>query len=447
MRKHINISLKTIAVVMVLTVVSCTDKDPCEYVTKCTENSAAGYMVVTMGGLTQSSPTAMILNTNPTLTAPVGGDWLDPSLGANQVAKVATAQLNVATTGQVFGIALDYSGGIYLSASNIYAMDGYGFAPAIGTGGSAGIYYTNFSAPGTTSTLVKTTNVASANTVGTALIPNTGGGYNSIGNIAYDKVNNQLFATNLEDGRIYRINPSNGIVLSIFDPFVLDAGVAGIAALGEQLWGVGVHTFSGVTSVFFARSNSSNVKEIWSIPLTTAGEFAATQVGATKLFNDTASSAVQEIKSVGGVQSKITDISFSSTGRMLLAERGNPHQSQVFEFVKSGITWGSGNNFYVGNNAGTAGANSAGGVDYGRRQITKDSFKCNDLIWASSNYMIVPSKGYFYGVEGMSATGNSATVINNPTTDLYIDYNGSYGTNDKGGIGDVEIFKNPCACD
>lgn len=450
--KNLKLIYRTTALVFGLLLMQSCNDTVCEYPDMinnplCPNNPALGYMIVTMGGTTQASPTAMILNTNPTLTAPFGANWLDPSLGVNQLTKVPTAQLNLATTGQIFGIALDNAGGIYLSATNIYATDGYSaYLPAVGSGGTAGIYYTDFSTPGITSALVKTTTVASANTVGSALIPNTGGGFNSIGNIAYDKVSDQLFATNLEDGRIYRINPNTGIVLSIFDPFILDTGIAGLAPFGEQLWGIGVQTFGGITSVFFARSSGGGVKEIWSIPLTSTGEFAATQVGATKLFDDTAASSVLEIKNVGGTQDKVTDIAFSSTGRMLLAERGNPHQSKVFEYVKSGTSWGIGNNFYLGATAGQPGANAAGGVDYGNRQTGQSTFKCNDLVWGSSNYMTMPNSTIFYGVEGMSASGNSATVTNNPATDLYIDYNGSYSTADKGGIGDVEIFKNRCGC-
>ncbi|MBL0145631.1 MAG: hypothetical protein IPP48_07595 [Chitinophagaceae bacterium] len=345
----------------------------------------------------------------------------------------------------------------------------YGAAPGqpfgYGTsGGASGIYYTNYSNPHLTTTLVKTKPFPYSNTVGFPLIPNSGIGFgNSIGNIAFDYANKQLFATNLEDGRIYRINPATGFVLSIFDPFSLDIGTAdpGMAPAGEQLWGIGVLTKAGITSVYFARTTTIG-KEIWSIPLTASGEFNATAAGGG-LYTDIAVTATKkEIAPVPGISSKITDIAFSSTGRMLLAERGHPHSAKVFEYILLGSTWVVGNNFYVGAVAG--GLNSAGGVDFNNREVLNSTpnFICNDIAWASGNAMETIKHPYtgispnpyprlVYGVQGMSSSGNSSTLINNKLTDLYIDYNCTgdvlnHQSNVKGKIGDIEFFDATCPC-
>jgi hypothetical protein len=448
MKKYI----KTISCCLAIITLSCSEKEGCEYdneenvINGCIESTYAGYMVTTMGAKSSNSDVGIIYNAQNTYQAPLGNDWDNLALGLNRVSSIRPAMWKANVIGNVFGIALDNANGIYLSATNIYISDGFmSFPTQFGSaGGSAGIYYTNMANPNTTTTLVKTLNNASANTVGTATIPNTGVGYNSIGNIAYDKVNNQLFATNLEDGRIYRINPTTGIIKSIFDPFAIDNGVAGTAPVGEQLWGIGVLNEGGTTAVYFARSNSPN-KEIWSVKLDASGEFIATEVGTSKLFNDSASSSVLQIANVRGTQNKITDIAFSSTGRMMVAERGNPHAAQAFEYVRSGTSWIAGNNFYSGGNAGNDGQNCAGGVDYGNSKRADGNITCDDLVWTSSNFMFFGTNNY-YGVQGIKATGNSLPSTGNLLTNYFIDFNGTYSTDDKGGVGDVEIFDTKCKC-
>ena len=82
------------------------------------------------------------------------------------------------------------------------------------------------------------------------------------------------------------------------------------------------------TEVYFARTDLI-LNSIWSIKLDAAGEFIATpQLGQANVFNDSANSSVNEIAKIG-VQDKITDIEFSAAGKMLLAERGNPHVASI----------------------------------------------------------------------------------------------------------------------
>lgn len=463
--------LKTLGFSLSLIILSCAEKEQCGYdfteqvvinppVSGCVENEFAGYMVTTIGKSGSSNiaynEVAYIFNTTYNAIAPFGQDWNKLSLGVNQVRAINPAMWIESLLGNVFGIALDDNNGIYLSATDVFGYDGsgsVGYPRRFGSGGASGIYYTNFSTINTTTNLVTTLVSNNSNTVGTNQIPNSGIGLgNSIGNIAYDKVNRQLFATNLEDGRIYRINPQTGIVKSIFDPFVTDVPTNGLAPLGEQLWGIRVLISKGITSVYFARATGvGSGKEIWSIQLDLNGEFIASEVGSSKLFNDSASSSKQEIAIVGTnkIRCKITDIAFSSTGKMLLAERGyDGHRSEIFEFVKSGLTWTSGNKFYVGDQVSSGhppGQNSTGGVDYGNRELINRNFKCDDIVWATGNFMKpVSNPPYIYGIQGMSSIGNSATLSINASNDLYLDPINTL--NEKGGIGDVEIFDSKCPC-
>lgn len=430
-------SSKITALILLVLLSSCS-KDSCAYITDCVENEPEGYMVATMASFTTPN-VGIIYKTTFNSIAPIGADWNDPGLGANQVAAINPTMWNVNDIGQIFGIALNKTGGIYLSATDIYTYDAAAISAFGTSGGRSGIYFTDINTPNVTSTLVTTLLANTGNTVGTNQIPNNGGFGNSIGNIAFDKKNNQLFATNLEDGRIYRIDATKGLVKSIFDPFALDIPTNGIAPINERLWGIGVLTSNGVTSVFFARTEAT-FNSIWSIDLDSSGEFNANQIGTSKLYDDSLSSSKVAVPRIG-VQNKITDLEFSCTGKMLMAERGNFHDAKVYEYVKVGTTWSVGNNYNVGQ---INGKNAAGGVDYGARE-SAGSFITDDIVWASQNWARPVNSSYLvYGVEGMSSAGN--TVASSAVNDLFIDRNAG-GSNFKGGIGDVDIFDSSCPCE
>ncbi len=441
------------ASLLLLIIVSACNKEECKYdnqdLVACVEQEPEGFMVTTMASFLTPN-VATIYKTTFNGSAPIGGNWNDPALGTVQVGTIATPNWNLASIGQVFGIAID-NPNIYLAATDIYVYDSAG-TTAYGPGGSAGIYKTNVNTPGTTNTLVTTLVANSGYTVGTNQIPNSGfGAGNSIGNIAFDKTNNQLFATNLEDGRIYRIDPITGNVLSILDPFVIDSPSNGMVNVNEQIWGIGVLTQGGITEVFFARTEAT-YNSIWSIKLDASGEFMATSAGGItpKLYLETAPKL--EIQKVG-TQNKISDIEFSCSGKMLMAERGNPHSSSIFEYKKVAGTWTITNPFYIG---GFSGANSAGGVDYGGKEVS-GSFTRDGLVWGSQNFgipalnnpLFYPGLNFAnlsyltYGVEGIDGSGNLAAT--NGITDLFIDANAG-GSNNKGGIGDVDVFDSNCPC-
>ena len=422
------------------------NKTECNYVVieDCIEKEPEGFMVTTKEAFLNSEVAAIYKTTN-NQSAPIGADWNNPALGAGQVQQLATPMWTTASIGNVFGIALDTKN-IYLAATDVYTYDAGG-SRIFGPGGASGIYKTDVNAPAVTTTLVSTLIANTGYTVGTNKIPNSGVGVgNSLGNIAYDKVNSQLFATNLEDGRIYRIDPVTGFVKSIFDPFVTDIPLNGMVAINERIWGIGVLSQNGVTEIYFAKEEAT-FSSIWSIKLDATGEFIATSAGGLtpKLFVDTASSSSVQIPKVGkkyfsNPKEKITDIEFSCSGKMLMAERGNAHHANVFEYSKTGTTWNVTNPFFTGQNSGT---NSAGGVDYGGRQVAGKFIK-DDIVWASENWASpVPYLYLVYGYQGISSTGNTATT--NGSTDLFIDAN-SGGQNNKGGIGDVDIFDSSCPC-
>lgn len=472
---------------MILMFQSCRN-EACTYtsIPSCTNQETGGFMIATKASDPNESPTNQVATLYKTLhnaVAPIGNNWNDPTAAPNRVQAIQPLGWVSNKIGEVFGIALDHNNGIYLSATDVYHFDylqnfpynpGIGDASGIGSAGAAGIYYTNYNTINTTTSLVTTLNSSNANTVGTNQIPSTGFSTsvgNSIGNIAFDFENNQLFATNLEDGKIYRIDPTTGKVKSTLDPFNSDSGMAGISPVGDQLWGIGVYTNMGITKVYFARTTLPHVSntlapggvEIWSVALDSNGEFVATPGSSTGNFTAAITSGLikKEISLTTGTQTKVTDIAFSNSGRMLVAERGNAHASGIFEFVNSGGTWSSGNNFYLGadlsfsNPIYLKGRNSAGGVDYSDREVGS-SFVTDDIVWGTGNYMptILLNGGYpnyVYGAQGMSSSGNNSNVSINKTTDLYIDYNctgwphlynipSGGKSSDKNKVGDIEFF-------
>jgi hypothetical protein len=436
---------------MLITTFSCT-KNECEYdnnlASGTIKNPPDGYMIST-NSRNAGGNAAQVFKTLYNGTAPIGGDWNNPILGANQVQQVTT-DWTFAKIGEVFGIAIDKTvGNVYLAATDVYNYDFGGGGSNFGSAGGAGIYLSKVtsSAATPTTTLVSTLNANAWNYVLTNKIPNSGIGLgNSIGNIAFDKSHNQLFVSNLEDGRIYRIDATTGNVKSVFDPFALDAPTNGMVVKGERIWGIGVLINGSSTEVYFARTETS-LNSIWSIKLDAAGEFIATpQSGQANVFNDSANSSIKEIAKIG-TQDKITDIEFSASGKMLLAERGNPHLASIYEYQKVGSTWVVANSFFVG---GFSGQNSAGGVDYGPKE-TSGTFVNDGLVWGSQNYGIPalnnplyygstapnpPIPYLSYGVEGINASGNLAPT--NGITDLFIRRNPTF--NSKGALGDVDVF-------
>jgi hypothetical protein len=397
-----------------------------------------GWTVATCYSDNPADPVGVIYDTRYNASAAAGADWgttLNP--GA-----IHPPDWKGSIIGSVFGIALDdVNEKIFLSASDVYKLDASYLNTYTGPGGRAGIYKTDCAPPYPTANIVTTLNSPTIPSISGTMLPNTGGVGNGIGNICYDKLHGQLFASNLEDGRIYRIDP-NGNILSAYDPFATDTGLNGMpSSVSERIWGVGFNRTQN-RLYFTVQGANATQKYVYSVGLTGTGEFIATNVGGN-LYTD-ALPQPEIVTGLPGSQLKFTDIAFSQNGdKMLLAERGNPHSAGVFEYNLVGTTWvASPNNYYVG---GFSGENSAGGVDYGyKEQGGKPTAICDGLVWATGNYMMATNNfTLVYGLEGISAaTGNSFPA--NQFSDIYIDYDGVYSSAAKNEIGDVELFK--CGC-
>ncbi len=361
---------------------------------------------------------AKIYDTRYNSKAPVGADW-SPTMPTFQPSNWTKKDI-----GQVFGLAIDKDENVYLAASDVYSD--YGWSSTNPFPGQ--IYIGKKASSWTATPLVN--------------LPNTGGLLNGIGNIAYDQWNNQLFATNLEDGKIYRIElPS--LTITTFDPWMPYTPSLGMVSLGEQVWGVGVNKEGDDVKVYFPRIFNGR-REIYSVTLDASGAFP-TGVNPE----------VVEITGVPGIQEKITDLAFSTdNNEMLVSERGDPHQALDMSYTRTSTGWIYNKRYYVGAYV-NIGENSAGGVDFA--YIEKDGNRtdaCDEMFWATGNYMKV-GVNLIYGMEGINYSGNQQTggLLGNDKTDLFVDFDGVYGNvlpYGKGTIGDVEVFdctecKDPCS--
>lgn len=372
-----------------------------------------------------------------------------------------------ANLGEIFGIALNDVGDIYVTATTVYdnpanqnahCWDGSGgTSNPGGPGGYGGVYHIS-GVTGDITTVLGTLAQGALPAGDRSAMPNTGSG---LGNIAYDPVHRQFFITNFEDGRIYRYDPASPGFQSVYDPFTLDGGTTGIAPLGERVWGVGVWN----NRVYFAQWNqgayytSGPSNQIWSVGLTASGEFQApeTSVGS-RIHID--SSRLEIIippmnDSTAVYSNAVSDIEFSASGAMLLGERTNwwddpgptcgmhtfAHGARVLHYLPDGSGGWIDNNHRLPGilrfGAGSGDRSAAGGVDYAYERwdtATDSPVDCDSAIWFSADALNYP-EGFIYGFGRLPAAGG------NRETTVMIDADSDPNAGDKTRIGDIDVYR------
>lgn len=327
--------------------------------------------------------------------------------------------------GQIFGLALDDNGNIYVTATSMYGLPNNIMAPGVfGPGGSGGVYKID-GRTGTISVFAR--------------LPNSRPG---LGNICFDSLNQQFFVSNFEDGKIYRLN-MNGVVLSTFDPRNPDNRINGIVNFGERVWGVGIRNNTLYYSIWREDWNDLpdvTPNEIWSIRLNNSGAFLPNS--ERREFQV----PIYPTRRARGRTAAVSDISFAPDGRMILAEvtlfydiGATEYFARLLEYQALPNGWSGPKTIYVGNSRNNT--NTQGGVDYGydnnQRPAPSTAYRS---IWATGNPLINDNVANG-GIIGIPATGN--TKANVSTTSFYIDVD---GIEEKDGyvkalLGDIEIFK------
>jgi dihydrodipicolinate synthase/N-acetylneuraminate lyase len=250
---------------------------------------------------------------------------------------------HVDSIGNVFGITLDRNGNVFVTASSNYSSF-YFNESSILRYGEIGGGAEDVQAAGTIYKIDGISGQASVFTVlpqqqssftqvpcefGNNIFRNTGPG---LGNITFSPLNKQFYATNFEDGRIYRLDEEGNIIDS-YDPFGLDNGAAGAASLSELTYGIDISPDGA--RLFFGNAGEqgffSTTAEIYSIDLNQDGSFVGTvnnssmPTGATwdnYVGNETEHFEVTiELFSIYPEQLAISDMEFTPDGKLLVGCR------------------------------------------------------------------------------------------------------------------------------
>lgn len=357
--------------------------------------------------------------------------------------------------GELFGIAID-------SSKNIYFTAGFWGTTyfQIGVAGAGGVYKMD-NQTWEVSPLITTGN-------GPNQIPNFAEG---LGNIVYDKWNNQLFISNMNDGKIYRFRP-NGILLSVYDPFFADSSSAfDFCGYGEAVFGLGIN-MEETLYLYFSRivedTDTINLNEnnsIWKIEIDDGGDFNGNEIFCFEINDYNQSNSSHETN-------PISDIVFNKDGdKMYLTEKGvrsvwsipgqsihvfenAPYCSRVFEYTYDFQTlqWGLSKQYFIGNY--DQHNNTNGGVSLGARQFS-GGLDEQSLLWVSGTALRHPTYNdfpgpydYVYGATAVPKSGNSLVpVLPNyvQSSSIYVDIQ-TFGVNNtpilKGQYGDIEIYEN-----
>ncbi len=215
------------------------------------------------------------------------GGWYHPSWHVDEI-------------GNVYGIDYDKEGNIYVTASSHYShIFGYilgsntsNYTQAIIKYGDLGGGSNSTDAAGTIYKLDGVTGQASV----FAQLPQQEFGFShyaceandpplsrttgpGLGNISYDETNNQFFASNFEDGKIYRLD-INGNVLSSFDPQTLDVFSAddGQAGWASDAKPYGLSVAANGTTLYFGTHELNMDPGLYSIDLNESGDFTGTEI-------------------------------------------------------------------------------------------------------------------------------------------------------------------------
>jgi len=390
--------------------------------------------------------------------------------------------------GSIFGICLDDEGNIYAAQSSAYNVDLAGTAPMqarwpfeflhgrifkIENGTGFITLFNKVSSPSWNQPDATITNKNIPNAVRFRSYSNASTftswheqRYPELGDVTFARINGQgyLYASNLEDGTIYKYSTSgNGQPLSSYRHVdAKDSGTPGFAPLGELIWAVQYHRDRLYYSLWIedlSRFSGPRNNEVWSVgvdpatgdllPMTRRCEAVMPIIP----FSNT-SAALPLLRGPGqagvvwGTSNPVSDIAFSPEGRMLVAERGMgwdytwvfcqasadgsnvnsaftntfPYHARVLEFdVQAGqwtlrpsndpnkrvdVRFGVGGRAYVSNYHSND-RNSSGGIDYdfGPGVVQGEAGR---RIWTLSDYLLYHpyANSSANGLQGMKVGGD-----------------------------------------
>jgi hypothetical protein len=359
---------------------------------------------------------------------------------------------SVEKIGCVFGIAIDKDGDTYVGANGLWApvWGGPFFGNPILQYGSIG--RTGSNELGASGTIYKIDRLTGVPTVFVRVPqqpdpglpfdevgPSTSKGGPGLGNLTVHKATGNLFATSLDDGKIYQYS-STGTLLGTYDPFTPEGTpTGGMVPLGERLWAVQTYN----DALYFSRWRggfAGNQNEIYRVNLV-GGVIDPTS--QTLAFTVPVSYGANAFSSV-----VVSDIAFSSDGlTMLIGERCiesnykvRNHTCAAREATFASGSWTLTGEVATGYTANPSSGEAYGGVDYGIENGLPEQ-----VVWMTSAD-IVDNNGP-HGMQGMRSSLFPAPM--SPPTKVAQSYVVSYDPavdppayDDTKGIGgDIEIMQ------
>ena len=404
-------------------------------------------------GIDNAAPVVALIDTRIPMTSsavpPNGINWCAPSFHGPLTVWTA------ASLGQVFGVTLDAASppNVYVAATTVYGSNNPAYqstnytaafpGPSFGPGGPGAVYRLD-GTTGARCTLFS--------------FPNTGPG---LGDVTFDATTSSFYVSSHEDGLIYAINnvsscPFTGSFLT-YDHGVTGRSTAGLTpipdnslpgftARGRRVWAVKVFQGRLYYSVWWedrVRIEANQANEVWSVALN-PGNGAFVAGSARRELPNASGAGIPPYYVNPPTSNPVSDISFSSTGRMMLAERVmladvgpgarlmtamDGHTARNLEYQLVANQWvATTQNFFIG--TGMAWTNAVGGIDY----------DCADNLWSTGDALTHPSP-YVYGLQRTPPTGNAGGTI--LSTGYFIDLDGTSSVQSKSRPGDVEVYR-PC---
>jgi hypothetical protein len=398
-------------------------------------------------------------------------------------------QVKAGHVGQVFGIALDDGTSneqnipnIYLTATSAFGVqivrpdsNGDGLPERTTTGAADATFMDGqFGFDGSPGTIWVVNGLTGDVQPFAEIAENSGG---ALGNIAFDANGRQFFVSDLDTGKIHRIN-ENGDVLDFFDHGVAGRAAAGLAEVGDdaatmditspafdaqdpgtwgltqperRVWGLAMNEGRLYYAVWTG--------QIWSVDIAADGGFGAD----ARLEIDIASD---------GVPMPVSDMVFDRAGVLYLAQRGglkssydytvfaDARQSKVLRYVPETPDDPSASSDWVQAPQEYAiglpqdHENASGGIDIGHGYDSAGLLTPNkcDILWSSGDALRnAPELGEQVSANGPLVVhglqGNDIALVRPanvpPLSAYFADYDGKFADPEKEGhVGDVEIFRN-----
>lgn len=410
--------------------------------------------------------------------------------------------------GMVFPLAVDENGNIYIGGTSTFGSVTFpdGVFPN-GQRGSGSIHKIDRTTGSVNTNFVNTRQSTSFNPLFPKSMPNktissdvwglnleydakSGPG---LGDLAYNKYHKFLYASNFDDGNIYKIDPGTGNVLHLYDPRFgdksssgIDNGADGFTPRGQRPWALGINKEGSLIKLYyscwkvdtrdtFPENRAHN--EIWSVELDQLGN-PLTMTEKLEITLPYLSLNHPE-RPFHYSSNPVSDMDFSSTGIMYLSERGMDHDygrnniaigwdpmtgslipnpknianhARVLRYDQIGSNWNLYNNndkyYELGHDVTTnRSANASGGISIGNDSCSQ-GFVEGGMVYASGDFDDIKPDAFVYGVLGMEYN------IGDFNNSIYIDFDASVirvETSPKTTPGDVEVWEglpiSTLACD